>query len=427
MLKIRRTKWMAGLLSLALMCGVAVTTTACGGEDREITQDEEDKKEKRESDGKADAESGKDKSENAGNGAEESSEEEGQGYRKLAARIEDGVVSYFEAMKAGDIETILSMTDPESKMYEKLAGIKDYETGREFIHALYANIKYELPEEGETERKIESVLEMGNDEFALSMNIGLPCNDIFPKFLTVPGVVFQDGELIPDGYEVKSNEEALEMVRSATKMVPLQYYSSIEVKLREDGGFYFAVSDFFWDYYGSDIESGENFLQEYLTQVIHDGIIVGETEGSFEGNQEEWTQLLSLMKQKDFDGLLALANSNPEWYSYMGDPYPTPEELTEAQRAFYDSYVERIEYYVREETDAVSKKHDFEVIIIAPALYWYDPVMEWYTENGIMELDMVEAWDGFGSDSDAALAGTIGVLLSPLRRGIEYAESNIYE
>lgn len=427
MLKIRKTKWMAGFLSLALMCGVAVTTTACGGEDREIAQDEEDKKEKQESDGKAEAESGANKPENAGDGAEESSEKEGQANRKLAARIEDGAVAYFEAMKAGDIETILSMTDPESKMYEKLSGIKDYETGREFIRTLYANVIYELPEEGETERCIESALEKGNDEFNLYMNIGMPCTMVFKMFLTVPGVVFQDGELIPDGYEVRSDEEALEMVRSVAKMLPLVDCSSIEVTLREDGGFYFEVSDPFWNYYSYDFYPGENFLPEFLSEIIHDGIIVGKTEGNFEGHQEEWTQIISLLKQKDFDGLLALANSDPEKYSYLGDPHTTPEGLTEAQRAFYDSYVKQIEVYISEETDADSKKHDFTVIIFAPALYWYDPVMEWYTENGIMELDVSEGWNGFGSDSDSALAATMGLLLNPLRRGIEYANSNIYE
>ena len=44
MLKIRKTKWIARFLALTLAAGAAAVTTACGGEDKAVVQDEAEKK-----------------------------------------------------------------------------------------------------------------------------------------------------------------------------------------------------------------------------------------------------------------------------------------------------------------------------------------------------------------------------------------------
>lgn len=429
MLKIRKEKWAAWLLCLALTCGAMVTTTACGGEDKEIGQDDEKDKRGTEeigsrsdrgSEGASGVGSGKD---TLGNVGDDDGETSGK-YGATAARLKERVTAYFEAMKAGDIETVLSMTDPESEVYEKLSGVKDNETAREFFHVLYENLKYEFPEDGDVEISVEAALEKGSDEFDLFMNVGMPSNgDFFEWFFTVPGVVFQDGTLIPDDYEVKSDEEALEMVRSVAKMLPLVYCSGIEVKLREDGDFYFKVPDLFWVKFSSDFRPGENFLPEFLTRVIGEGIIVGKNDGSFEESQEEWDQILSLLERKDFDGLLALANGDLEKYAYNGKPYQTPDDLTEAQRAFYDTYVQQIEVYVSKVTNDYTKRRSYKVFLTAPAFYWYEPVMAWYTKVGIREEYVATE---FGGEQDE-LSDVMGTLLSPLRHGIEQAKSTISE
>ncbi len=388
MLKLRKTKWIAGFLALALVCGVMVTTTACGTGDSQ------------ESAGKP-LESGE------------------QDYSGLAARIDEGVVAYLEAIKAGDIETMLSMTDPDSRIYRKLSGIKEYETGKEFIRTLYGGIVYGWPEDSDTEYKIAYTIEQGWDYFYLDMYVGIPDTIYFTQCLTVPGVVFQDGELIPEGYEVKTNEEALQIVRSVAEMLPL-VDTTITVELQEDGGFYFDVSGPFHCMDDSDFESGENFLPEFLSEEIFDEVIVGEADIHYKENQEEWTQILSLLKQKDFDGLLALANGEPDKYirnfSSSQTTYKTPEELTETQRAFYDSYIEQIEIYVSATSYSESKGYSMSVMIVAPATSLNDQEMEWYNENGIKEYT-IDFWFG-EEDLDSAMSS----LLLPLKHGIEYAE-----
>lgn len=431
MLKIRKAKWAAWLLCLALTCGAMATTTACGGEDKEIGQDDEKDKRgteeiggrsDRESEGASGVGSGKETPGNVG-------ETPGK-YSAMAARMEEGVTAYFEAMKAGDIETILSMTDPESKVYEKLSGVKDYETAREFFRVLYANVTYRLPETGSTENSIETALEKGEDEFKLYVDIGMPEDGmLFKLFFTVPGVVFQDGTVIPYEYEVKSDEEALEMVRSVAKMLPLVYQPWIEVKLQEDGSFYFEAPGSFWEWHGSDFRPGENFLPEFLTRIISGGIIVGTNDGSFENDSEEWTQILSLLKQKDFDGLLALANGDLEKYSYDGEPRPMPEGLTEAQKAHYDDFIQRTEVYVSEVTLEHTKERNYKVIILSPAIDWYEPTMEWYTEVGIKEISIEEEFGSVavGQYKSNQLALAMNVLLVPVGRGLQYAKDSAEE
>lgn len=393
MLKLRKTKWIAGFLVLALAGGVMVTATACGTGDREAG----------------------DSQESAGKPLESGE----QDYSGLAARIDEGVVAYLEAMKAGDIETILSMTDPDSRIYRKLSGIKEYETGKEFIRTLYGGIVYGWPEDSDTEYKIAYTIEQGWDYFYLDMYVGVPDTIYFTQCLTVPGVVFQDGELIPEGYEVKTNEEALQIVRSVAELLPL-VDTTITVELQENGGFYFDVSGPFHCMDDSDFESGENFLPEFLSEKIFDEVIVGEADIQYKENQEEWTLILSLLKQKDFDGLLALANGEPDKYirqSFSSQTsYKTPEELTEAQRAFYDSYIEQIEVYVSATSYSESKGYSMSVMIVAPATSLNDQEMEWYNENGIKEYT-IDFWFG-EEDLDSAMSS----LLRPLKHGIEYAE-----
>ncbi|MCM1057745.1 MAG: hypothetical protein NC517_09075 [Firmicutes bacterium] len=441
MIKLGRRKWIAGVLALALAGGLAVTTTACGGADRETERNEGVRKE---SDKEPEAawnggESDENLSEDAGNGREDAddplenggdgqqnavdpSENAAQDYGELAARIEEGAVTYLEALKAGDIKTVLSMTDPESVTYKKLSGIQDYETGKEFVSALFGRAVYKWKEERNTERYVEEIMggEQAGRDFYLSIYVGMPSTTYLSMFLVLPGVVFQDGELIPEGYKVSSDEEALEMVRSAAALIPLED-TALSVELQEDGEFWFDMVGPFLCLDDTDFGSGENFLPEYLTEQIFDGKIVGKSDGVFEEDNEDYMEILALLRQKDFDGLLALANGNPDKYIKKvfseQTPYRTPEELTEAQRAFYDSYVEQIEVYIEMTAYPESKGISAAVLIAAPARGWRDREREeWYAENGIKECTVAFR---FG---DKGLIDAMSTLLRPLKHGIEYAE-----
>lgn len=438
MLKIRKTKWIAGLLALALTGGMAAVTTACGGEGSAAVRDEEeeqDREEKQDQEvtGEADknpqgTEGEKQEETGAGpEGTEQPSAENGeQDCSGLAARIEEAAMAYLEALKTGDIAVVLSVTDPDSKVYKKLSGIQDYETGKEFIRTLYGGLIYQWEEDRSTEYNVERGMKReraGDSSFYLDLYIGAPDMLTFRHCLDMPGVAFQDGELIPDGYEVASDEEALQMVRSVMELVPL-VDASIKVELQEDGTFYFDMTGPFFVLDDIDVDDGESFLTEFMTELISDGTVIGTSDGQTKGYPEECAEILSLLKQQDLGGLLALANGNPEKYIKevfsQRTLYRTPEELTDAQRAFYDNYMEQVRVYISQVTYPKSQVLDVAVIIVAPAVSIDDEEMAWYTENGIKENTIVLNLGR--NDGDNSLLGALSDLLSPVEDAIEYAE-----
>lgn len=165
-------------------------------------------------------------------------------------------------------------------------------------------------------------------------------------------------------------------------------------------------------------------MTDYLSDEIYDGVVVGKSDGLFKDYQEEWTEILSLLEQKDFEGLIALANGNPDKYIKKTlstrTPYRTPEELAEAQRAFFDSYVEQIEVYISEMT--FGNLRDVDVIFVTPAIGLYnDQDMEWYTKKGIKDCTLVSE---LGGDRERNLISVMSDLLSPIEDAIEYTEKN---
>lgn len=444
MFKTLKAKCIAGLLSLAVIGGgITAVVLVNSNNDKEVVQDEGRDKNKQDDKDTKDKDKTPDNTKDHENeetkGDKQGEKEDGKGgqeitntpadseekdYTTMAAQIEAGAVAYFEAMKAGDIETILSMTDPENGIYDKLSGIKDFETGKEFIRTVYANLCYGEIEEGSTEYRLKDALERGRDEFFLKMYAALPETLLFNTMLEVPGVLFQDGEFIPDGYEVKSAEEALQIVRTVMERIPLTD-CPVTVEFQEDGTFYFDIVGAFsiidtinFARYGFK----ESFLEEFLSKQIPGGVVIGTSDVAFaEGCREEWNQILSLLKQKDFAGLCELANSDTSKYT-RGTAYKRREELTGEQRAFLDSYIEQLELCISDTTWSNSKKRSTTVVVISPALSLDKDEMAWYTEHGVKESNI--AWR-IGGDGIGDLKSAMGDLMICWKDAINYAEWRI--
>lgn len=428
MFKTLKAKCIAGLITLAVIGGGITAVVLVNsnpdkevvqGEDRNKTQDDENrKKPDKQPEDNRDKEIGDSDKDEPTETPNVSTEKD---HKAMAEQIDAAVITYLEAMKAGDIETMLSMMDPDDKIYDKLFQIKDYENGKEFIRTLYENLRYGEIEEGSTEYRLKDMYESGRDEFYLKMNVALPENVLFSRMLTVPGVLYQDGELIPQGYEVKSAEEAMQIVRTVMKRIPLTS-ATVTVEMQEDGTFYFKILNAFsimdtMNFGRSGAQ--ENFLEEFITNEIPDGTVVGTSDVPFaEGSRAEWEQILSLLKQKDFVGLCELANSDTSKYT-RGTAYKTREELTEEQRAFLDSYIEQIEVCISDESTPRIGKRSTTVIVIAPALSLNTEEMAWFTENGVKEVNI--AWR-IGGDGIGDLKSGMGNLMICWKSAINYVE-----
>lgn len=412
MLKTLKAKCIAGLLALAVVGGgITAAVVVSSSNDKEVVQEDDrnktqDDKNVKEPDKQPDDKQPDDKQPDDKQPDSEKDKEDGdvsgptvtpavsaeKDYKSMAEQIDAAAISYLEAMKAGDIETILSLTDPEDWLYEKLSGIKEYETGKEFIRTVSSNLRYEAVEEGSTEYRLKDELERGKNEFFLKQYLALPHTVLFREMLTVPGVVFEEGEHIPEGYKVESAEEAMRIVRTVMEKIPLNS-SNISVSLQEDGTFYFSITGAFSMIDSTKFGSDETFLEDFLSEFIYGGTTVGASDRVFKGQQEEWEQLLSLLKSGDFTGLYELASGEPEIY---GRAHKSPEGLTEEQRAFLDSYIEQIEVYISDITWDKTKSYSTTVMVVSPALSLDKEEMAWLTENGVKEDDI--AWRIGGED-----------------------------
>lgn len=437
MFKTLKAKCIAGLLALAVVGGgITAAVVLGGGNDKEVVQEDDrnktqdDKNNIKEPDKKPD-----DKKPDKQPDDKEPDDKKDvtpeikttptaspqKDYKSMAEQIDAAAISYLEAMKAGDIETILSLTDPESVVYKKLSGIKEYATGKEFVRTVYAKLCYGAIEEGSTEYRLKDALERGDDEFYLKMYLGLPETVLFTQMLTVPGVVFKEGEYIPNEYRVESAEEAMQIVRTVMEKIPLQS-CSITVELQEDGTFYFDTAGAFSMIDTSKFGSGETFLEEFLSESIYGGTTVGASDGVFKGRQEEWEHLLSLLEKGDFTGLYELATGEPEVYAKIGRTYKSPEGLNEAQRAFFDSYIGQIEVYISDVTWDRTKSRSTTVMVVAPALSLNRDEMAWLTENGVKETDI--AWR-IGGEDNRDLRDAMLMILAPWEAAISNAEYRI--
>lgn len=448
MFKTLKAKCIAGLLALAVVGGGITAAVVLGGgndketvqeDDRNKTQDDKNIKEpdkqpddkkpddKQPDDKKPDDEKQDDKQPDSGNDKENgdvsgitgtpavSAEKD---YKSMAEQIDAAAISYLEALKAGDIETILSLTDPENAVYKKLSGIKEYATGKEFVRTVYEELCYGAIEEGSTEYRLKDALESGDDHFYLKMYFALPETVLFREMLAVPGVVFQKGEHIPEGYQVKSAEEAMQIVRTVMEKIPLRS-DSITVELQEDGTFYFDVTSAFSMIDTSKFGSGETFLEDFLSESIYGGTTIGASDGIFKGRQEEWEHLLSLLEKGDFTGLYELACGEPEVY---GRGYKSPEGLNEAQRAFFDSYIEQIEVCISDIIWDRTKSRSTTIMVVAPGLSYGRDEMAWLTENGVKETNI--AWR-IGGEDNWDLKAAMERILASWEAAISNAEYRI--
>ncbi len=430
MFKTLKAKCIAGLLSLAVVGGgITAAVVVSSNNDKEVVQEDDRNKtqddknnvkepDKQPDDKKPDNVKPDDKKDVTPEVTKTPTAGAEKDYKTMADQIDAAAIIYLEAMKAGDIETILSLTDPESWLYKKLSGIKEYETGKEFIRTVSSNLRYGAIEEGSTEYRLKDELERGKDEFYLKQYLALPHTVLFRELLTVPGVVFEEGEHIPEGYKVESAEEAMRIVRTVMEKIPLSS-SNISVELQEDGTFYFDITGAFSMIDSTKFGSDETFLEEFLSESIYGGTTVGASDGGFEGQYEEWEQLLSLLKSGDFTGLYELASGEPGTY---GRAHKSPEGLTEEQRAFFDSYLEQIEVYFSDVTWNKTKSRSTTIMVVSPALSLDKEEMAWLTENGVKEDDI--AWR-IGGEDKSDLKRAMERFLSFWDDAISYVEYRI--
>ena len=229
-------------------------------------------------------------------------------YATLAVQAENMVKDYVEALKAGDVEAILSMTKPDSDLYKELSLIKDYKTTAEFLQAMFAGSCYYMEGTSEdTERNIKNAIEDGDSDFYLHyVDMAMPDKLHFSEF--IPNAMFEDGELIPEDYAPATNEEAMQVVKAVAKELPVTLQNIKLTTPDENGKMYVKSGTDYFDFlfdtlYERDLT--EDFVINYVTEESEylGGRIVNSPDGVYEEDDEIWKQLLPMIEQKDMAGM----------------------------------------------------------------------------------------------------------------------------
>ena len=316
-------------------------------------------------------------------------------YAALAVQAENMVKDYVEALKAGDVETILSMTKPDSDLYKELSLIKDYETTEAFLQAMFAGSCYYVegtPED--MERNVRNAIEGGDSDFyLLYVDLAMPNKLHFSEF--VPNAMFDDGEQIPEEYAPANNEEAMQVVKAVAKELPLTLQNMKLTTPDENGKMYVKSGSQYFDFlfdnlYESDLT--EEFVANYVTKETRflGGKIVNSSDGVYEEDDETWKQLMPMIEQKDMNGMfeyyITLTGKDLRDSSENTFVYGDVKNLTPEQQAYVDSFVDRIVFYHCDLTWEKSKERDSDLMYIVPVLDYDEEKQAWLLENNITEV-----------------------------------------
>lgn len=319
-------------------------------------------------------------------------------YAKLAVQAEDMIVAYVEALKAGDVDTILSMTKPDSDLYEDVSKIKDVEGAKEFLQAMFAGTCcYTEGTLQDTERNIKYAIEDGKYDIPLTgVKMAMPDKMHFSDF--VPNAMYEDGEVIPKDYTPASAEEAIQVVKNVAKELPV---TTVLVKITapdESGKMYVKSGTDYFDFLFdtlSERQLTEEFVIHYVTEECKylGGKIVNSPDGVYKEDDEVWKQILPMLEQKDMAGLfdyyITLTGKDLRDTAENSFVYGDVKNLTPEQQAYVDSFVDRIVFQHCDLTRESTMERDSDLMYIVPVLDYDEKLQAWLLDNNVTEISYV--------------------------------------
>ncbi len=316
-------------------------------------------------------------------------------YAVLAKQAEDMITAYVEALKAGDVEMILSMTKPDSDLYEDLSAIKNVEGTKEFLQAMFAGTCcYTEDTLADTERNIQYAVENKKYEVGITkIKLAMPEKRYFSDF--IPNIMFEDGEIIPEDYTPASTEEALQVIKNVAKELPVTLQILTLTTPDESGKMYVKSGHYYFDFlfeYLSSSQLTEEYIINYVTESYKylGGRIVNSPDGVYEEDDEIWKEILPMLEQKDMEGMfnyyITLTGKDLRDTVENSFVYGDVKNLTSEQQAYVDSYVNRIVFHHCDLTRESNMERDSELKYFVPVLDYDENIQAWLLENNVTEV-----------------------------------------
>ncbi len=320
-------------------------------------------------------------------------------YEAIAHNVEVKLNLYFEAWRNGDIETILSMTKPEEELYEYLTLLMEYENTERLLQTVYSDIIFQDNCEGLVKTVKYSIMG-GRSAFYVDNKVAMPYMSMLNDM--IPGTLYQPGDVIEEGFCPKDEEEALDIISKLVEKLPLVAENIMISTPDSEGNFYVLEGERYFDFLIDELythQLDEEYLQTFVSEIFYpleDKIVAADNGVYTDVFSEQWPKAIELIKQKDIDGMY-------EYYAELheGSDLRAFEssllfdenlelKLTDAQLAFLNDYVDKIEVFHYDIARVGSKEQIDIVYYICPALDTLDTQLrEWYKENDIKEVTLV--------------------------------------
>ncbi len=383
---------------LLLVCALATCLAGCSDASKEITSEDAGNSEiVEESNSEASDISEEDL--NNEDFVEETEEGVEVDYTEQAEDVLSQIDTFFQALSAGDIDTLVSMCDEEQEYYEYLTAMSEYDFTPEFLQILYGDTRYYIEESAKEDlmSDLESFYEDGDDDY-ISVDVAYSYRYMFMMGTVYPAA-FEDGTLIEERIRYDSNEAAMAELAKAVPLIPCVSHQAFDIKIKEDGKIVIALDEVIGNMEIEEIgEINEKYPMHYAEEFLEVSsvdVIVGEIGNGFYENNDILLEIDRLLAVNDYAGLEEYLGSvtGENYKAEYSEEYGSYEELTDEQKAFVDEFISNgfeyqlIGYVVAEKDSPMYNYRNAAFIVTYPDLDVTDPVLsQWYWDNDIKEI-----------------------------------------
>lgn len=418
---------------------MALTLTACGGAGKgadtpveDIIREESSEEYSEESSSEYEEESYEEKEENY----EEEEEDEDAyliPYREKATVVLEKTQTLIEALKAGDIKTVVELGYPKDEVTKSLSKVVDSEKAKKIMQTVYKDVCFEITEE-DIEYLAKQLYEIKDKDFdedeEFDVNLDAFAYRWMLGFRMSALAYFEDGVTVPEDFKPESEEQAFAILEKGLSITPIQYKSSITITVPDkEGNFYFLYED---DYLFKDAgmeylgRASEGDMTAYYISKLMDVISdykIGDTTATYKEYNDLYTEATNLVKQKDFEKITDLLENSADAECDYREKLGSYAELNDAQKAFVDDFVAQLEIvtvdYSWVHADG-TKVRAGGVMVVAPDYEnWGKPLEEFSKEHNIKTGG---SYFYYESNSVKTLDAK---LLYHYYRAINYAKNNI--
>ena len=329
-------------------------------------------------------------------------------YYVLAQSALTQIDTFFMALTGGDAATVLAMGYEEDEFYEDFEKMCEFDCASQFLQIMYGDVKHCINEETVSDLAyyIESAYRNESKFVHVPMEYSKP---LLMAFNNMYYAAYAEGEAVTPSEIVaktNSNDEAFPILEEIMNEVPMVKAPDFWITLPDEDGNIKVILSYVMgdlemdDLYRIDEHFPASFLCERL-QLASDAII-GPGGGTFYENDEALNEMDRLLQAKDFAGVEAYLSSltGEDYGTDYGASYGRYEDLTDTQKAFVDSFVQKefkydlVDYVVTAD-NAHNGRRFGTFLLTFPVLNDLENreimLTDWYAENDVNEYYMVHA------------------------------------